>query len=146
HLDGHICALARVTPTSFLFLAGDACFHPGLIRPNLALLERFPYPDELLASTRRSISATHFPPSDSAGEFDLAARTTPLIDVSETGYFEDPSSVRASMRKIESFDVNADVFVVLGHDESLMSVIDQLPATLDGWKAKGWKELHLGIP
>ncbi|KAF7369677.1 Metallo-beta-lactamase superfamily protein [Mycena venus] len=140
HLDGHICALARVTPTSFVFLAGDACFHPGLLRPTPELHQHFPYPSELLAATRRSISATHFPPPDLAGEFDLATRTTPLLDIAETGYFEDPPLARKAIQKIRAFDINPDVFVVLGHDESFMSVINPLPATLDEWKTKGWKE------
>ncbi|KAJ7078542.1 beta-lactamase-like protein [Mycena belliarum] len=142
HLEGHICALARVTPTSFLLLAGDAVFHPGLIRPTAKLRQLFPYTSQLVSATRHSISATHFPPLDSAGKFDLAARTTPLLDISESGYFEDPPTVRASMKKIQIFDENPDVFVVFGHDESLMSVVGQLPTSLDGWKAKGWKERH----
>ncbi|KAJ7208990.1 beta-lactamase-like protein [Mycena pura] len=143
HLDGHICALARVTPTSFVFLAGDACFHPGLLRPTAELHQHFPCPEELLTTTRRSISAAHFPsdPSpDSSDEFDLATRTMPLLDIAETGYFQDPPLARGAIQKIRTFDINPDVLVVIGHDESLMSVVGSLPATLDGWKSKGWKE------
>ncbi|KAJ7644764.1 beta-lactamase-like protein [Roridomyces roridus] len=145
HLDGHICALARVTPTTFVLLAGDACFHPGLLRPTADLPSLYPYPEGLVARTRASISASHFPTTDSLGEgkFDLTTRTTPLLDIAESGYFEDPPLARAAIRKMEKFDANADVFVVQGHDESLMSVVGALPRTLDGWKASGWKEKHM---
>ncbi|KAJ7695487.1 hypothetical protein B0H17DRAFT_930768 [Mycena rosella] len=141
HLPGHVCALARVTPSSFLFLGGDACHHPGLFRPTDKLHKHFPCPGELLAATRRSVSATHFSPLNSAGEFDLAARTTPLLDVAENAYYADPPTARASIEKMGSFDANADVFVVLAHDSSLMSVVEPFPALMDDWKAKGWKNL-----
>ncbi|KAJ6590584.1 hypothetical protein DFH09DRAFT_207932 [Mycena vulgaris] len=141
HLAGHVCALARVTPTSFVVLGGDACHHAGVLRPTEALHKHFPCPGEILAATCRSISATHFPPVDSTGAFDLAAHTSPLLDVAENGYYEDPPTARASIKNIGSFDANADVFVVLAHDESLMSVIEPFPASLDGWQAKGWKDL-----
>ncbi|KAJ6590550.1 beta-lactamase-like protein [Mycena vulgaris] len=140
HLAGHVCALARVTPTSFVLLGGDTCHHAGVLRPTEALHKHFPCPGAILAATRRSVSATHFPPADSTGAFDLAAHTSPLLDVAEHGY-EDPPTARASVKKIGSFDANPDVFVVLAHDASLISVIEPFPASLDGWKAKGWKDL-----
>ncbi|KAJ6590549.1 hypothetical protein DFH09DRAFT_1307097 [Mycena vulgaris] len=140
HLSGHVCALARVTPTSFIFLGGDACHHVGLLRPTEELHKHFPCPGEILAATRRYISGTHFPLSDSTGAFDLTAHKSPLLELAENGY-EDPPTARASVKKIGNFDANADVFVVLAHDESLMSVIEPFPASLDGWKAKGWKDL-----
>ncbi|KAJ7484736.1 hypothetical protein FB451DRAFT_1393258 [Mycena latifolia] len=141
HLPGHICALARVTPTSFLFLGGDACHHVGMLRPTDKLHRHFPCPGELLAAARRSVSATHFAPSESAAEFDLATRTTPLFDVAENGAYHNPPTARASLQKMGSFDANADVFVMIAHDSSIMSVIEPFPASLDDWKAKGWKEL-----
>ncbi|KAJ7638142.1 beta-lactamase-like protein [Mycena rosella] len=143
HLPGHLCALARVTPTSFLFLGGDACHHAGLFRPTDKLHKHFPCPGDLLAATRRSVSAAHFsPPGAAAGsEFDLTARTTPLLDVADNGYYTDPPTARTSIGKMGSFDANKDVFVMLAHDESLMSVVGPFPALLDAWQAKGWKEL-----
>ncbi|KAJ7695491.1 hypothetical protein B0H17DRAFT_1158938 [Mycena rosella] len=140
HQAGHVCGLARVTPTNFLFLGADACHHAGVLRTTSKLHRHFPCPGELLAATRRSVSATHFPPSNLVGEFDLASRTTPLLDIAENGYFEDPSRARASIQKMGDFDANADVFVVLAHDESLGAIIGPCPVSLDQWKANGWKE------
>ncbi|KAJ6590580.1 hypothetical protein DFH09DRAFT_1358773 [Mycena vulgaris] len=140
HQTGHVCALARVTTTSFVLLCADICHHAGVLRPTSHLHSHLPCPGEVLAAARRSISPAHFAPLDSAGGFDLAARTTPLLDIAEDGYFEDASGARASIQKIAAFDANADVFVVLSHDGSLGPVIGPFPASLEQWKVKNWKE------
>ncbi|KAF7326428.1 Metallo-beta-lactamase superfamily protein [Mycena sanguinolenta] len=141
HQAGHTCALARVTPNSFLFLGADICHHPGVFRPTSKLHQHVPCPGALLAATRISISPSHVQaPSFIAGEFDLASRTTPLLAIPDKGYFEDPVTARASIEKMTDFDANADVLVVIAHDESLGGVIGALPASLDEWKAKGWKK------
>ncbi|KAJ6584946.1 hypothetical protein B0H19DRAFT_403471 [Mycena capillaripes] len=139
HLAGHVCALARVTPSSFVFLGGDACHHAGMFRPTTALHRAIPCPGELLAATRLSVSGTHFATTDAAGQFDLVARTTPMLDVVENGYYEEPLIARTSIAKMADFDANEDVFVVLAHDISLVDVVGPFPASLNAWKAKGWK-------
>ncbi|KAJ6500712.1 hypothetical protein C8R45DRAFT_978769 [Mycena sanguinolenta] len=140
HLAGHVCGLARVTPTSFVFLGGDSCHHPGMLRPTAELHRHFPCPGAILAAARRSVSTTHFPPPDAAGEFDLAARTTPMLDVSEEGIYEDKPTARSSIARMGGFDANKDVFVALAHDESLVDVVGPFPASLNAWQEKGWKD------
>ncbi|KAF7365237.1 Metallo-beta-lactamase superfamily protein [Mycena venus] len=140
HLAGHVCALARVTSTSFVFLGGDGCHHPGMLRPTEKLHRHFPCPGHLLAAARRSVSVKHFPPADAAGEFDLAARTTPMLNVSEEGLYEDTHTARSSIAKMGNFDANKDVFVVIAHDETLPDVIGPFPVLLNDWKAKGLKD------
>jgi hypothetical protein len=129
-----------------VLLGADTCHHPGILRPTSRLHKHFPCPGELLAAARLSVTVSpahlHKPPAD--GQFDLASRTTPLLDVAENGYFEDPASARESIDKLGEFDANRDVFVVLAHDNSLGPVIRQgaaaYPVLLDEWQAKGWKE------
>ncbi|KAJ7692333.1 beta-lactamase-like protein [Mycena olivaceomarginata] len=140
HLSGHVAALARVTPTTFVFLGGDSCHHAGMLRPTSALHRHFPCPGELLASTRRSVSPTAFPPPDAAGQFDLAAHTTPLLNLVENGAYEDPPTARKSITKMGDFDANKDVFVFLAHDESLVDTVGPFPVLVNEWQAKGWKE------
>ncbi|KAJ6584952.1 hypothetical protein B0H19DRAFT_1249867 [Mycena capillaripes] len=139
HLGGHVSALARVTPSSFVFLGGDACHHPGMFRPTAKLHRHVPCPGELLAATRLSVSAGHFPPPDAVGQFDLATRTTPLLDVVENGLYEDVPTTRASIAKMTDFDANEDVFVMIAHDETLVDLVGPFPASLNAWQAKGWK-------
>ncbi|KAJ7755389.1 hypothetical protein DFH07DRAFT_743247 [Mycena maculata] len=140
HLSGHVCGLARVTPTSFILLGADACHHAGALRPTEHLHRSFPCPGALLAATRSSVSAAHFSPLDSTGAFDLASRTTPLLDVADGGIFEDPPTARASLEELAKFDANADVFVVLAHDISLVPVVGPFPKLLNDWQARGWKD------
>ncbi|KAJ7794130.1 hypothetical protein B0H14DRAFT_2923823 [Mycena olivaceomarginata] len=132
HRAGHVCALARVTPTTFVFLGADGCHHPGMLRPTAKLHRHFPCPGELLAAARRSVSTTHFPPPDAAGDFDLAARTKPMLD--------DKPTARVSIAKMGDFDANKDVFVFLAHDESLVDIVGPFPVLVNDWQAKGWKE------
>jgi hypothetical protein len=129
-----------VTPTTFVFLGGDSCHHAGMLRPTSALHRHFPCPGELLASTRRSVSPTAFPPPDAAGQFDLATHTTPLLDLVENGAYEDPPVARKSITKIGDFDANKDVFVFLAHDVSLVDTVGPFPVLVNEWQAKGWKE------
>ncbi|KAJ7638203.1 beta-lactamase-like protein [Roridomyces roridus] len=141
HQTGHTCALARVTPTGFLFLGADACHHAGVLRPTSKLHKSTPCPGDLLAATIRSILPTHIhEPAHAAGEFDLTSRTTPLLSIAEKGYFEDPKAAHESIAKMGDFDANQDVFVILAHDESLVPFLGSLPVLLNDWKAKGWKK------
>ncbi|KPI35373.1 uncharacterized protein AB675_9978 [Cyphellophora attinorum] len=43
HWPGHMCALARTTPDTFLFLGGDICHFAGDFRPS----EQLPLPDSI---------------------------------------------------------------------------------------------------
>ncbi|KAJ7741293.1 hypothetical protein B0H16DRAFT_1890488 [Mycena metata] len=141
HQAGHVCALVRVTPTSFVFLGADTCHHPGIFRPTAKLHRNIPCPGELIAAARSSISHTHIhAPEGTESSFDLSARTTPLLSIAEDGYFEDPPAAHDSIRKMGDFDANPDVFVVLAHDESLGPLIGPFPTFLDQWQAKGWKK------
>ncbi|KAJ7675854.1 beta-lactamase-like protein [Mycena polygramma] len=135
HLSGHVAALARVTPTSFVLLGGDTCHHAGMLRPTAKLHRHSPCPGELLAATRRSVSAVHFPPPNAVGEFDLAARTVPMLDVAENGYYEEPPTARASIAKLGDVDANRDIFVVLAHDESLGDVVGLMHGRRRGGKS-----------
>ncbi|KAJ6486901.1 hypothetical protein C8R45DRAFT_996388 [Mycena sanguinolenta] len=139
HQAGHVCGLARVTPTSFVLMGADACHHAGVFRPTSKLHRQVPCPGELLAATRSSVLPAHIYNPGPGAEFDLASRTTPLLSIAEKGYFEDPTAAHDSINKIEDFDANLDVFVVLAHDESIGHLIKPYPATLDQWQAKGWK-------
>lgn len=111
-----------------------------MLRPTAALHRHTPCPGALLVSARSSVSPAYFPrPRDADGLFDMAARTTPLLDVADDGYYVDPKTARASIVAVGAFDVNGDVFVALAHDETLLDVVGPFPANLDAWKEKGWK-------
>ncbi|GLB39286.1 putative metallo-beta-lactamase superfamily protein [Lyophyllum shimeji] len=139
HVPGHMAALARVTPTTFLLLGGDTAHHPGEMRPTEALHRYQPCPGELLQATRRTIAPEYFKPTHDDGTFALEHRKEPLLQVVDKGWYHDPESTRASIRKMEEFDANDDVFIMLAHDASLFPLVPTHPAKLNTWKEKGWK-------
>ncbi|KAF8069243.1 hypothetical protein FPV67DRAFT_1561859 [Lyophyllum atratum] len=110
HISGHIAAPARVTHTNVLFLGGDTCHHAGQFRPIEKLHRHHPCPGELLAKSRH----------------------TPLLQVPEVSFYEDP--------QMAPFDANDDIFLMIAHDAALVSHVEKNPAKLSSWKAKGLKE------
>ncbi|KAJ7048511.1 beta-lactamase-like protein [Mycena amicta] len=140
HLKGHICGLARVTPRSFVLMGGDACHHPGVLRPTELLQKHYPCPGHLIESTRTSVSHHHFcAHSDSA--FDVLACTAPLLQVSN--FCADITAAQDSVDKLTVFDANDAVFVVLAHDTSLVPLFAgaaRYPVELNSWKEEGLKE------
>ncbi|KAF8189915.1 beta-lactamase-like protein [Mycena galopus ATCC 62051] len=145
HLPGHLCALARVSsaPNSFVLLGADTCHHAGMLRPTASLHALCPCPGALLSSARTSVSSEHFASNVDGGNsfaFDLAARNTPLLEVTNPGVHADPSAARLSIASLGTFDAHPDIFVMLAHDESLLDVVGPFPRVVDAWKEAGWKE------
>ncbi|KAJ7264165.1 beta-lactamase-like protein [Mycena rebaudengoi] len=143
HEVGHISALARITPTSFVSLGGDTFHHAGEARPRPEFQKNFPCPAHLLEETRHSISTTFFwSPKTRPGAFDLPTRAQQLLAISDTpdSFYRDPVAAQVSLEKIATFDADPDVFVVIAHDISLVGSLPLFPKSLNGWKASGLKE------
>ncbi|KAM6536199.1 hypothetical protein FALCPG4_002212 [Fusarium falciforme] len=139
HAVGHMCALARTTPSSFIFMGGDSCHHCGSLRPSKYL----PLPDQVSPSP---FSVPPYSPGSICPGALLEAihpkrsRTVPYYrDLSEA-QGRDVGEAEATIDKMTAFDASEDVFVVLAHDGSLLNVIDFFPKSANDWKEKGWKE------
>jgi len=144
HLSGHITALARVASDSFLLLGGDSCHHAGQLRPTEALHKHYPCPGQIIAAARHSISTKYFSSSGPEDGFNLAIHKEPLLQLPEgPSVYEDVVTAAESLRKLRAFDANPDVFVIIAHDASLVPIVELYPATLNEWKAKGYKERGL---
>ncbi|KAG7094419.1 hypothetical protein E1B28_008019 [Marasmius oreades] len=143
HCPGHIVALARVKPDSFILFGGDTCHHQGQIRPNEHIHRSYPCPDDILLSARKSVSTEYFPSPLHPGtnEFDLSKRTTPLLTIPPPpSAYHDREQAIESQRTLSVLDAHTDVFLVTAHDLTLEGIIDLYPATLNDWKEKGWKK------
>ncbi|KAJ7180771.1 beta-lactamase-like protein [Mycena filopes] len=146
HLPGHLSALARVTPTSFVHLGGDTYHNPAEFRPRPELQKNFPCPTELIDEARRAISTDFFWSAKSRdGVFDLPSRTDPFLVASDLpgSFTADSVTAEVSVAKVGAFDADPDFFVVVAHDTSLRDEIPYFPATLNNWKAQGLKEKTL---
>ncbi|KAF7353704.1 Metallo-beta-lactamase superfamily protein [Mycena venus] len=143
HELGHITALARVTPSSFIVLGADTCHHPGQLRPRPKFQAAYPCPANLLAQSRTSVSTDYFWSPDSlSGDFDMLSRAQPLLSITDlpTSGEADPVASRVSLDKIAGFDAEEDFFVVLAHDLSLIDVLPYFPASLSSWKGNQIKD------
>ncbi|CAG8955413.1 hypothetical protein HYFRA_00010277 [Hymenoscyphus fraxineus] len=152
HAIGHMCALARTTPDTFLLLGADVCHFAGELRPSASIplpLSLDPVREGLdpYFHGRGMCPCTMFTDYHPGGS-EEEKRTTPYYRVSrsEGSAYTDPDVANESVGKIRDFDADARVFVCLAHDPSLF---DFLPlfndggiegASLNDWKKEGWKE------
>ncbi|KAJ7646925.1 beta-lactamase-like protein [Roridomyces roridus] len=143
HMSGHISALARVTPTTFVALGGDTFHHAGQTRPRPELQQNFPCPADLVEELKTSVSTDYFwSPDSHIGSFDIHSRTQPMLAISNLpGSVEQlPAIAQVSLDKIATFDADPDVLVVISHDISHRGNLPTYPASLNDWKAKNYKE------
>ncbi|KAJ7759209.1 beta-lactamase-like protein [Mycena metata] len=143
HLPGHMSALARVTPTSFVLVGGDVFHYAGQMRPRPAFQTNFPCPAHLLEETKSSISTDFFwSPHSEDGAFDLRSRAQQLLAISDTpdSFYAAPITAQVSQDKVAAFDADPDVFVLIAHDISLRSTLPYFPASLNNWQAIQLKE------
>ncbi|KAH8824851.1 beta-lactamase-like protein [Flagelloscypha sp. PMI_526] len=143
HMPGHLAAVVRVKPTTFVFLAADSFHHAAQVRPTNPLQKSVPIPLEVLESAQKNIDTTYFRSggNDSATFFDLHARSGPFFDVPETGFYSDPATARISQRGVQAFDSNDDVFVLATHDSTVYPFVEEEGGTIfNEWKERGLKE------
>ncbi|KAF8191468.1 hypothetical protein K438DRAFT_1591335 [Mycena galopus ATCC 62051] len=143
HLIGHITALARVTPSTFIVLGADTGHHAGQLRPRPNFQAAYPCPAELVAQSKASVSTDYFwSPDSRVGVFDVLSREQPLLSIPDlpNSADTDPVAGRVSLDKIAGFDADEDFFVVLAHDLSLVDSLPYFPASLSAWKGDRIKD------
>ena len=160
HWPGHMCALARTTPDTFLFLGGDICHFAGDFRPSETISLPDSIPDAAFKGGRRfdpspcpcSIFEDHHPQLQNLEKdtSKINTKTTPFYSLSTTSKstYHNPGEAQVTTDLMERyFDSDPNVLVLLSHDTALP---DYLPTfnhnpekDLNDWKAQGLKEdLH----
>ncbi|KAF7720036.1 Uncharacterized protein PECH_008091 [Penicillium ucsense] len=130
HAVGHVAALVRTTAdgteSSFVLLGGDACHHCGELRPST----RRPLP-----SSRSSCVASFLETHDMDG-------TQPFFQIQRdpqyAAYCNDSDEAQRTIFQLQRFDALDNVLIIFAHDITLKTIIDEFPATLNDWRAKGW--------
>ncbi|CAH0047343.1 unnamed protein product [Clonostachys solani] len=126
HAVGHMSALARTTPSTFILMGGDGCHHSGSLRPS----KHFPLPDEVSPSPFSVPPHSHgtvCPGAILEAIHPLRTRTQPYYGLLTEAQGRDVPAAEATIHKMISFDANDNVFVVTAHDRSLIDVIDFYP-------------------
>lgn len=132
HATGHMCALARTTPDSFVLMGADACHHPGILRPT----EYMPFPASV------PVSLQGYCPGDVLGGCIASGVSpcAPFFTVADGPLFPDHKAAMETVKKIHELDAQDEIFVILGHDRSLRSRIPMFPE-----KVNGWREMNLRL-
>lgn len=148
HTVGHICALARVTPSSFVLLSGDAFHHVGEIRPSRHL----PLPDEITPSPFAHAALSESDAS-SHGTWCPGALFRPLLaskppgspfyspraDLEAMGICHSLHQLLQTREKVQEADAHDNILVAGAHDESLLDVVGFFPRErLNGFVEKEW--------
>ncbi|TVY16587.1 Cytochrome P450 monooxygenase andK [Lachnellula arida] len=138
HTIGHICALARVTEDTFIFLGADACHHGGEFRPT----EYLPLPEKIHLGPVHNHAAMHFCPGSMFEKLSPAANQ-PFYRATEA-FAYDGVKADDTIEKLEVFDALDNVWVVIAHDPSLLEPgmgVDFFPlGNVNGWREKGLAE------
>ncbi|KAJ3122312.1 hypothetical protein HK100_012049 [Physocladia obscura] len=137
HAIGHLCALARTTKDSFIFLGADAAHHVAQFRPS----PQIPLPDNVSIPID---SNNHFVTCPGSFFEDLHpshSRTKPFyaIQTNSTSVANDPIEAQKTLDKLEHIDgLKKKVLIVLAHDASIKNVLDFFPLSANNWLEKGW--------
>jgi len=140
HAVGHICGLARVTasPSSFIFMGGDAAHHCGEFRPS----EYLPLPSSISPNPLDFKSNKPCP-----GElFEHLLRdgdaTKPFYAVADLpdgkGVAVDAAEAQRTIGKVMEADAREEILVAMAHDDTLLPVVDFFPKYANGFAEKGW--------
>jgi len=138
HAIGHMCALARVTANSFIFMGGDSCHHGGEFRPS----QYRTLPASISPNPIKPGSSTPCPGSLFEDLYRNGDGKKPFYAIArvENGVAHDADEAERTIEKVIEADAQDEVLVVMAHDHSLMDVVDFFPKYANDFKQKGWAE------
>jgi glyoxylase-like metal-dependent hydrolase (beta-lactamase superfamily II) len=147
HAIGHMCGLARTTPTTFVFLGGDICHFGGSFRPSSTIKLPDPVPNSHLDQhLPHPCPCSLFTEVHPAGPSSLDSQCTPFFEVTsfaQSAYL-DREQAALSIKELQRFDEHPDVLVCIAHDPTLTKVLpylnDQPERDLTDWQKDGLKE------
>ncbi|KAI9667327.1 MAG: hypothetical protein M1821_000142 [Bathelium mastoideum] len=148
HAVGHVVGLARTTasPPTFILMGADTAHHGGEFRPSpeVSLPDEL-HPSPLGPDCHLNITSGVCPGSlfvDRVHPYHSA--TQPFYELPDypdgKGPNEDIHEAKRSVEKMQQFDADDNVLVVIAHDASLLDVLEYWPQAANDWKVKGWKE------
>ena len=121
-------------------MGGDVCHHGGEFRPT----EYLPLPREIKPNPLDKHSSQPCPGSIFEALHRNKKVDEPFLEITNpkdgTGVSHNYKGAVESIRKVEDFDGNDDVFTVVAHDNSLLDVVEFFPIKANEWKEKGWAE------
>lgn len=130
HAPGHIAGLARVTPTTFIFMGGDAAHHAGEIRPN----EFRKLPNTISLPSSKHFHQTACPCSILENlQPEDKGKSKPFYEPTD-GMCENKEDALSTIKGIGKLDGTEDVFIILAHDRLLRGHLPLFPNKINDWK------------
>jgi glyoxylase-like metal-dependent hydrolase (beta-lactamase superfamily II) len=140
HTKNHLCGLARTTENTFVLFGADVCHHPGQLRPSPYL----PLPERISTDPSQTTSSTRGESAFSTTKFKTllpqSGDSQPFYRLNEILH-DDLARAEDTLGKLQVFDANDDVLVIIAHDWSLLDLVDLFPLNINQWKERGWGEL-----
>jgi glyoxylase-like metal-dependent hydrolase (beta-lactamase superfamily II) len=147
HAIGHMCGLARTTPTTFVFLGGDICHFGGSFRPTSTTPLPDPVPSAHLdEGLPHPCPCSLFTEVHPAGSSFSASKSSPFFEVTSFALsaYLDREQAAKSIKELQRFDEHPDVLVCIAHDPTLIKVLpflnDQPDRDLNDWQRDALKE------
>ncbi|RAH49741.1 MBL fold metallo-hydrolase [Aspergillus brunneoviolaceus CBS 621.78] len=154
HAIGHLGALCRTSPETFILLGADACHFLGAMRPTThhPLSDEFLEPAQLrkvsscLCSLFTRSHSRTAPGEESENMSDELARRTPFYGISRhpDSVFMAPDVAQRTVQSLQAFDADQNMFLCFAHDGGLAHVVPLLnnepDADLNSWKSLGYKQ------
>ncbi|KAK6073158.1 metallo-beta-lactamase superfamily protein [Seiridium cupressi] len=143
HTIDHIAGLARThtSPSRFIFMGGDIAHHASQWRPS----ELLPLPKELEPSALGAHSELNNRFNVCPGELFIEhahpqrSGEVPFLKT-KAGHPYDREMAERSVRPMERFDADDNVFIITAHDAKFSPGLDFWPKGANGWFKAGWKE------
>ncbi|CAG8199884.1 unnamed protein product [Penicillium nalgiovense] len=148
HTHEHLSALARTSEDTFVFLGGDIAHHAGQFRPSPqqplpeqihpSPLDDNPFNPQLppLSTCPGSLIEKLYPRKGTH----LGYRVTPFYEPNPMGCSSEPDAL-AALKKLQTFDASAKVFVIIAHDADLKDFIPFFPKKINDWDTAGYEPL-----
>lgn len=143
HTIGHLGCLVRTTasPPTFLFFGGDCAHHCAEVRPS----DYLPLPEAILPNPLAPCDRhTPFRPGVSFEKLNIARGRDgkgPLWQPKEGPVNYDYAETRRTIEKVQEFDGEDNVLLLLAHDGCVKAVdVPRFPEAVNNWKEKGLKE------
>ncbi|PVH69833.1 hypothetical protein DL98DRAFT_578142 [Cadophora sp. DSE1049] len=134
HSLGHLNALARTStgPDTFIFMAADSTHLGGELRQS----NQMPLPEAL---AQPGLVPCPCPVDVLLQLHPLHSAETPYLGL-DPCFPENLAEAEETIRLIQGFDADENVFVVFAHDVSLYDTVGFFPKAANDWKVKGWKD------
>lgn len=129
HAPGHLSALVRVTPDTFVVLGGDAAHHAGELRPTQYL----PLPEHVALPSSQRYRTAPGCPCEVLERLGSGSRTQPFLKPSDD-FCQNREDALSTIDGLGELDGSDAVFVILAHDKLLRGIVPLYPRSINDWQ------------